>query len=1040
MLLFVGLSQHTYAQIDSRNQEKPDKQEATSPKKAKKIKRTKKVRKRGKGKKIYSNKKQLRKSQKSFKRGGDKPYQGDITGRKVKRDRRTPRETYARPQPDPYAGRRIRSERDRAGPKPPKIRTATKKGEVARTGDIAGRKRIRQRSVSTTPRPSYPQPNPYLGRKIRTERQRAYSNKRQIKSIRSVSKPSEVRKPRSTTKISTATAPHRVIRKRNVYAGHEQRKGERGTRKDIAGRKLRTRNYRSEKPSRGNRDMLNPRPRTDALGSGDRFRSRKYQATQIKTSSRGGEKRGAGQPIQGQRNMKGFSSTRAKSVVQPQPIRTFGNRKKGNGEAAVFGGYGPKKIRTASRKSEDKPGKRKGPPPSISSASVFGYKKAHPYRGKDKRFNGENSTRKDIAGRSLRTRNFHSRIPNYKTIGTGAYVGIPSKPPRKNPNPHKATSISGKRWNNRGNTLTQKVSGPNVGGFSGNLRAGKRIQGGGSIFRHWNNNGNPLYKKDRGAGTIAATSFSGRSRIKQFGDTGAGRYSGNIKYQKPLKGGGSISGRWNNKGQPLIRSDRGAGTIAATGYTGRLRPKQFGDSGAGRYSGNIKYQKPLKGGGSISGRWNNKGQPLLRSDRGAGTIAATGYTGRLRPKQFGDSGTGRYSGNIKYQKPLKGGGSISGRWNNKGQPLIRPDRGAGTIAATGYTGRLRPKQFGDTGAGRYSGNIKYQKPLKGGGSISGRWNNKGQPLIRSDQGAGTIAATNYSGNIKYQKPLKGGGSISRRWNNNGQPLIKQDRGEGTVAATKYQGNIYPPGMNNPRIGFYSGNIKARNKKIKVYPTQDFIGNVHVVSKKPPRAPGTEYGFSRNIVGIRVGERAGTMQTQPKTNKQDINVLTAKTKQRKASPSEGTKLGKTTTLAFISIGDPNRSGLVYQQKRLKVNSNLPEMLRRDQRRRPGAAPGTERGKDWAFSFWEFGDPYKMGLARKHTVAKTKNHPSTQYAQSSKSSKEEKEKLVSVKLLWAKLFKKDAATAEPEEKRSHRPRYDKGERIIWETEERENWYKK
>ncbi|MCB0506279.1 MAG: hypothetical protein KDC58_12375, partial [Cyclobacteriaceae bacterium] len=163
-------------------------------------------------------------------------------------------------------------------------------------------------------------------------------------------------------------------------------------------------------------------------------------------------------------------------------------------------------------------------------------------------------------------------------------------------------------------------------------------------------------------------------------------------------------------------------------------------------------------------------------------------------------------------------------------------------------------------------------------------------------------------------------------------------------------------------------------------------------------------------------------------------------ERKASPSQGTELGKTTTLSFISIGNPNRAGLVYQQKRLKVNSNLPEMLSRDEKKRPSAAPGTERGKDWAFSFWEFGDPYKMGLAKKHTVAKSKAHPSATYAEASKSSTEEKEKPVSIKLLWAKLFKKDAATAEPEEKRSHRPRYDKGERIIWETEERENWYKK
>lgn len=55
----------------------------------------------------------------------------------------------------------------------------------------------------------YPQPNPYLGRRVRTEERRAYSNKQQLKNVRTVSKPTEVRKPRTTTKVVTATAPQK---------------------------------------------------------------------------------------------------------------------------------------------------------------------------------------------------------------------------------------------------------------------------------------------------------------------------------------------------------------------------------------------------------------------------------------------------------------------------------------------------------------------------------------------------------------------------------------------------------------------------------------------------------------------------------------------------------------------------------------------------------------------------------------------------------------------------------------------------------------
>lgn len=777
--MLIGLGQQSYGQIDSRNQEKPAKQQATSPKKTKKVKKSKKDRKQAKGKKIYSNKKQLRNSKKSFKKGSDKGYKGDITGKKVKKPKTTPRKTYARPQPDPYAGRRIRTEKDRAAAPPKRVKTATKKGEVARTGDISGRKRIRQRSVSTNSKPVHRQPNTYRGVKRRTEKDRAYSNKKKIRNIRSVSKPSETPKRKPTTRIVTATAPYITKRKKNVYRNHTQRKGEQASTRDIAGKKLRTKNHKSPRPSGGGWSMANPKPRSDKTKSGERFKKNRFQAGGVRSVSRSSERSGGGQPIANQRNMKNFRSQKAKTVIRAKPVRSYGNRKKGNGEAAIFGAYRAKKIRSITKKSESKPGKRKPAPPSISSAGVFRNKNVHPYRGKDKRFSGENAFTKDIAGKTLRTKNFRSRSPNYGAFGTRNNRSISGSPSNKRYN-NKAKSISGKSFNNNDSATTKRTIGVGVGVFAGKSKSQKRAQGGGSVSKRWNNNGNPLIRK-------------------------------------------------------------------------------------------------------------------------------------------------------------------------------------------------------------------------------------------------------------------GGGSISKRWNNNGNPLIKKGRGEGTAIATTYQGNIFPQGMNNPNIGNYQGDIKSKKGNNKRYPTQDFIGNVKVVSKKPPKAPGTEYGSAIKFAGIKFGVGAGKMEPRIKKHTKDINTLTVKVKAKDPKRSEGTMLGEKKTFTFITIGNPTKSGLVYQRKKLKVNKDLPGDLSRNQKMRTKAAPGTTRGTDWTLSFWTFGSPNHMGLKPQHVKAKGKMHPSTAHAYANKNSKDEKDKVVNVKLMWAKLFKKNAATPIPNKEYSHKLKYDKEERSIWETEEREDWYK-
>jgi hypothetical protein len=401
---------------------------------------------------------------------------------------------------------------------------------------------------------------------------------------------------------------------------------------------------------------------------------------------------------------------------------------------------------------------------------------------------------------------------------------------------------------------------------------------------------------------------------------------------------------------------------------------------------------------------------------------------------------------MKAKKPLKGaGGSISRRWNNNGQPLRKKGRGPYANAST-FRGKhpasLVPS-YSDSGIGNYRGSIKgYRKPMKGaGGSITRRWNNNENPITGTSLASGIGS---YQGKMKAQKPLKGaGGSITVHWNNNGQPLRKKNQG-------------YP-------VGEFIG----KNKNVKV----------HAVG----RSPGTEYGVLKKFMFMTIGEEGGYMILPTPISKDQADRVHPKVKERTVGQPEGTERGRSKSLAFLKLGDPYRAGLVSKYPERYKNKALPAELRKSNKMRLKAAPGTElgrtyslsfielgnptrsglisksalfgkpkkikpsegleRGKETTLSFWAFGDPTHGGFKKNPTLAKGRMHPSSQYSYHNKptNSLEEKDKTFKFKIWWAKLFKKSANQPDAVKEEPRKPRYDKREREIWETEVRENWYK-
>ncbi|MEX2234105.1 MAG: hypothetical protein WD824_18205 [Cyclobacteriaceae bacterium] len=192
-------------------------------------------------------------------------------------------------------------------------------------------------------------------------------------------------------------------------------------------------------------------------------------------------------------------------------------------------------------------------------------------------------------------------------------------------------SVSGKLWNNKGTPIQGKTPGKGAGriAYQGNIRAGKR---------GFNDQGEEY------SGNIKENERRG------FSDQGE-EYTGNIKARRPDKGGGSRSGQhWNNNNTAIQVRVPKEKSARIAGYQGNLKAgkKAFGDQGE-EYSGNIKARRPDKGGGSVSGKlWNNEERPIPVKNYSSQVTKVSRFSGSFktkRPEKGGESVSGKFWNN-----------------------------------------------------------------------------------------------------------------------------------------------------------------------------------------------------------------------------------------------------------------------------------------------------------------------------------------------------------------------------------------------------------
>jgi hypothetical protein len=665
-----------------------------------------------------------------------KAWRGDITGRRIRaRPSNSARNVYPQPRSMNYSSERGPGRNFRTTTNSHIVRKPRRGQDrpASRSG------RIVPRSASGTVKNVFSQKSLYVNNKSHQPAGfQATANKSALARLKRYPGPDKPRFKSRRIVPRSASSAYIARRSTNTWAhfARPKKKGERAFTKDLAGNKLRTKNFETRRPQ-----VLNP--------------TLNYKK-RIATGERPYEGPAAGGYIsrtkRGERAWKGDVANRSiRGGKLPK------NRDKGFLGLLKGGGF-----RSATQSGERRAGRYPLTQRNPSAASI----RMGKYQG-------------DI--KSGRRRFF-----DYQ--GEGYAGGIK----RKKPLPG-GGSVSGKAWNNRGVAIQGRAPGrgaDRIGTWRGNIRAGRKgfSNQGEGYAGNIRSNGSRGFN-NQGEGYTGDIKVDGR---RGFTDQGE-EYTGNIKARRPDKGGGTRSGNgWNNNNMPIAGKPPASNSKRIGGYQGNLRAvhKGFGDQGEG-YTGNIKARRPEKGGGSVSGKlWNNDQSPVVARDYSSLARRISKFPGNLKakkPEKGGGSVSGKlwnnnespivahdyssqskkmskFSGNLKAKKQEKGGGSVSGKlWNNNEQPIVvrlpKSEQG-GEFSGNLKVGRNHYTRNKNSDVAAVHGVKASKASIKAGEFSSGvrrNWDFVRNPSSAKESqrvrepGKAFARSADYQGNIKMRK-------------------------------------------------------------------------------------------------------------------------------------------------------------------------------------------------------------------------------------------------------------------------------------------------
>jgi hypothetical protein len=433
------------------------------------------------------------------------------------------------------------------------------------------------------------------------------------------------------------------------------------------------------------------------------------------------------------------------------------------------------------------------------------------------------------------------------------------------------TDTSPKNWK-RGTPIGSAGQAPFVTHGRKNVYWGKTKVGGRAITK--DQAGRPLLRKNfrsQGMGIVGRDtlaffgrkphegSVAGKKRKGRFlpGSEARGGWLNDIagyRLRKHIPGGAEAAGARGRQfgtstgfrsNQPIQGKTPGIGASSierALGKTGG-RSKGFSDQGGG-YSGFLKQGRRGKFIGSRAGLWNNNRTPIGAKGVPASGLAAGRFSGRSRGGKNINGLGSDYTGNIKrkqkygdaeyaYRGFIKGGkkqgnfiGARHGLWNNNGQAVTEIGVTRSGALAGNYSGNIKRRKLFADEEYAYRGFQKVDKQskrrdeyayrgfLKGGksqgnyvGSVHRLWNNGGKATTEIGVTRSGALAGTFQGNLKQQSKGKSVATRRGSWNNNNKAVTE-------IGITKY----------GALAGNYHGNLKAKPRGTSVAATRGSWNN------------------------------------------------------------------------------------------------------------------------------------------------------------------------------------------------------------------------
>ena len=763
------------------------------------------------------------------------------------------------------SGRRLRTKNKSAAARAVIVASSPYPGRISGRGErpgkpIGGRRaKIRSSSAQMARNNVYPNRGPYVNnpsRKPRKEEQyfqrKDFQRKGRVERFRFREKSSSGAGQASARRQAT-TRQFFSPRKKKLYWVTSSPRGEVSSTKDISGRPLRRKNFRSPKPE--------TTPQTDPYYGQGKFGD--------KTS---------GEPVFPGYIPENRQRERAwRGDVSKKPIRKNYSKIRNHNLKQRFIPW--------EQPSRSKPNRTPIGVKRPASGSNFGsfrgrrknWEATQPFSRQGTGYAGNSKTKRPQRGASRIWRQSRNnggnaiavRTPSTAAAKAGYYQG------------------SSKRWEL--STLFQRQG----TGYSGDLRSRQTKKGGfgysrsaksrglraggaaNANKRSRNNGGNAIAVRMPTSDAAKAGTYSGNlksARAHGFSDQGEG-FTGFIKAKKPIKAHASFKLRSrNNGGNAIAVRIPASGAAKAGTYSGNLKSSDvftLRDQGE-EFTGFLKLRKPKKGGrGGERKFWNNDGKPIDGRAPLSSNAKAAIYSGKVKQKEdyVQNEKTSRLS--LKKKEPKKGAFEVEGlqvkvkqhdfaqnpRSARSSTKKREPEKGA--YLAEGFQTKVKQEDYNQNRLASKS-SIKKREPGKGAFAAEGLQikvrrakyeknpNAKPGALRAIGPSSATVKASEYVGRMKMIWDYKHNPSSSKFALDVVRPnrtFAKGNKYQGRTRLTKnYRHNpksskdalkVIVPGKAYAKISNYQGNLNmSKPHRSNLHPDAKFAhGRINNVKQE-----------------------------------------------------------------------------------------------------------------------------------------------------------------------------------------------------------------